>query len=159
MDCQSTLANLKTDLKNLEEELQMWKSMFFDPELQTLPHPKFKQEWYPMVQEWVSENFEEDSIERNRRLFKFTTGLEQIFFAKLKSLFRGTKYENEITPEHVGKLFTEGALDANQMNQAHDFGLQLQQIYVEKIIQLYDLQPSFFGLTQSEFCEIFGKCP
>ena len=157
MDCQSTLANLKTDLKNLEEELQMWKSMFFDPELQTLPHPKFKQEWYPMVQEWVIENYEKDNLERNRKLVKFTDDLEQTFLDKFKSLLRGTKYENELLPDFA-KLHKEGVIDANQMDQMHSFGLELQKIYVDKIVQLYNIQPSFFGLTQSEFCEIFGKC-
>ena len=158
MDCEARLASLEADYKNLKEEFKMWKSKFVNNDVQKLPTPEFKREWYPMVQKWVTENYEKDTLERNRKLVKFTEELEETYLTKLKSLFIGTKYENEMSPEYFAKLLKEGALDSNQMEQMHSFGLELQQIYVEKIIQLYDLQPSFFGLTQSEFCEIFGKC-
>ena len=157
MDCEARLASLEADYKNLKEEFKMWKSKFVSEEVQKLPTPEFKREWYPMVQEWVIENYEKDNLERNRKLVKFTDDLEQTFLDKFKSLLRGTKYENELLPDFA-KLHKEGVIDANQMDQMHSFGLELQKIYVDKIVQLYNIQPSFFGLTQSEFCEIFGKC-
>ena len=158
MDCEARLASLEADYKNLKEEFKMWKSKFVNNDIQKLPTPEFNREWYPKVQEWVSENYEKDTPERNRELVEFTNNLEETFVAKLKSLFRGTKYENDMSPEYFAKLHKEGAVDANQMDQMHTFGLELQKIYVAKIIELYNLQPSFFGLTQSEFCEVFGKC-
>ena len=60
--------------------------------------------------------------------------------------------------KYLAKLFKESVVDINEISQINAFGSKQQQIYVEKIVQLYDLQPSFFGLTQSEFCEILGKC-
>ena len=158
MDCEARLASLEADYKNLKEEFKMWKSKFVNNDVQKLPTPEFKTEWYAMTHEWVTENYEKDTLERNRELVEFTNDLEQTFVAKLKSLFRGTKYENDMSPEYFAKLLREGAVDSNQMDQMHAFGLKLQKIYVEKMIQLYDLQPSFFGFTQSEFCEVFEKC-
>ena len=158
LSCESKLASLEKKLEIKEKDVKLWKGKPLDLIERFSIHPKFNKEWYPLAQDWVIKNFKKDSIERNRKLAKFTNYLEEIFVAKLKSLIHGAKYENKITPEFLLKLFKQGVVDMNQINQLLAFGSKQQQIYVEKIVQLYDLQPSFFGLTQSEFCEILGKC-
>ena len=41
---------------------------------------------------------------------------------------------------------------------AHDFGLILQQLYVKKIIELYELKPEFLNTNASTFCNVFDAC-
>ena len=153
LSCESKLDSLEKKLEIKEKEVKLWKGKPLDLIERFSIHPRFNRKWYAMTQDWVTKNYKKDSIERNRKLVKFTNYLEEIFVAKLKS------YENEMsTPENLAKHLKEGVVDTNQISQLYAFGLKLQQIYVEKIVQLYDIQPSFFGLTQSEFCEILGKC-
>ena len=154
--CQGKLTDLEWKLEKMQEEVKMWKSNFYENGIKKLPHPEFKSEWYTTVMKWVTENYSENTVEHNRELDKITNNLEQIFVTKLRTLFPNN--DLTITPEYFAKLHKEGAIDDNLMSQVHSFGLKLQQMYVEKVIQLYDLQPSFFKISEAEFCEIFGVC-
>ena len=152
--CQGKLTDLEWKLEKMQEEVKMWKSNFYEIGIKKLPHPEFKSEWYTTVMKWATENYEKDTIEHNREMVKIANDLEQIFTTKLKTLFPN----NDLTSRDVEKLFQDGAIDENQKMEVHDFGLKLQQMYVEKVIQLYDLQHSFFEISEAEFCEIFGIC-
>ena len=50
------------------------------------------------------------------------------------------------------------ALNDDDRSQMHELGLKLQQAYVSKIIQMYNLSPKMFNATKLEFCEVFGRC-
>lgn len=154
--CQGKLTDLEWKLEKLEDEVKMWKSNFFEIGIRKLPHPKFKREWYTTIMEWLKENYKKntDTVERNREMVKIMNNLEEILVTKLKTLF----HKNDLTSKDIKKMFQKGAIDENQQLEAHNFVLKLEQMYVEKVIQLYVLQPSFFEVSEAEFCEIFEIC-
>ena len=152
--CQGKLTDLEWKLEKLEDEVKMWKSNFFEIGIRKLPHPKFKREWYTTTMEWLYEDHKKNTVERKQEMVKIINNLEEILVTKLKTLF----HKNDLTSKDIEKMFQEGAIDENQYLEAHNFGLKIEQVYVEKVIQLYDLQPSLFEVSEAEFCEIFGMC-
>ena len=152
LSCESKLASLEKKLESKEKEVKIWKEKPLDLIERFSIHPKFNKEWYSLALDWHIKNWKKDTIERNRNMVTFVNYMEEMIVAKVKSLSRGN------TPEQFAKLVQEGVIDDIQMSQLHTFSLKLQQIFVEKVVQFYDIQPSFFGLTQSEFCEILAKC-
>lgn len=152
------MAILETKLEILEERLKMCNAKSSDAyDFENLElHPKFNREWYPIANDWVTKNYEKDSIEQNRKLVEFTNQLEQFFIKKLKTLAHG-KYdfgEGEISPE----IIMSDAFNNDDRSQMHELGLKLQQAYVSKMIQFYNLDPKMFNATKLEFCEVFGRC-
>ena len=137
LSCESKLASLEKKLEIKEKDVKLWKGKPLDLIERFSIHPRFNQEWYAMTQDWVTKNYKKDSIERNRKLVKFTNYVEEMFDAKRKSLLYEKKNENKSTPEHLARLFKEGVVDIDKL---YAFGLKLRQIYVEKIVQLYDFK-------------------
>lgn len=79
--------------------------------LQNLPkaaHKDFDREWYPKTQEWVSENFDKDSIERNRILVDFTSSLETTFIDKLRNITE----RPDLMPEEFAEMHKNGSLES-----------------------------------------------
>ena len=112
LSCESKLDSLEKKLEMKEKEVKLWKGKPLDLIERFSIHPKFNPEWYSLAQDWVTKNYKKDSIERNRKLVKFTNYLEEMFAAKL---LYGTKYENKSTPEHVAKFLKEGVVDIDKI--------------------------------------------
>jgi len=77
------------------------------PNLPKAAHKDFDSEWYPKTQEWVSENYDKDSIERNRKLVAFTNNLETTFIDNLRNI---TKRPN-LTSNEIEELIRNKSLD------------------------------------------------
>ena len=77
-------------------------------EIPKAPHEDFKREWYPETQGWVIENYEKDSVEKNKKLVAFTNRLETNFIDKLRN---ETGFGN-LTFEVFSEMHKNGSLDS-----------------------------------------------
>jgi len=129
------------------------------PEIPKSPHPDFIREWYDIALNYATEHYKEKTIEENEKFAKFTTFLDVYMHDYIKNMTKIDDLDIVEGSNLLRQMYENGTIGEAEMSAVYNMGAILQQIYVQRIVQIYDLAPSFFpNGTVETFCEIFEIC-
>merc|ERR1711971_1424417 len=144
---------------NTEVDTEYDQDVLFDvPEN---PNEKFNQSFYLKAQSYTASNWRKMTAGDVDDFSQYSNKLEAGIRKKMAEVL-GLENDPNLSTDDMAKIFQEksdkGEVTSAELSTLRTYTMAMQEAYVKRVIEVFNLKPEDLGTNPQYFCEVFEFC-
>jgi len=144
---------------NTEVDTEYDQDVLFDvPEN---PNEKFNQSFYLKAQSYTASNWRKMTAGDVDDFSQYSNKLEAGIRKKMAEVL-GLENDPNLSTDDMAKIFQEksdkGEVTSAELSTLQTYTMAMQEAYVKRVIEVFNLKPEDLGTNPQYFCEVFEFC-
>merc|ERR1711971_1030361 len=125
------------------------------------PHEKFNQSFYQRAQSYTASNWRKMTAGDVDDFSQYSNKLEAGIRKKMAEVL-GLENDPNLSTDDMAKIFQEksdkGEVTSAELSTLRTYTMAMQEAYVKRVIEVFNLKPEDLGTNPQYFCEVFEFC-
>jgi len=125
------------------------------------PHEKFNQSFYQKAQSHTASNWRKMTAGDVDDFSQYSSKLEAGIRKKMAEVL-GLENDPNLSTDDMAKIFQEksdkGEVTSAELSTLQTYTMAMQEAYVKRVIEVFNLKPEDLGTNPQYFCEVFEFC-
>jgi len=125
------------------------------------PHEKFNQSFYQKAQSYTASNWRKMTAGDVDDFSQYSNKLEAGIRKKMAEVL-GLENDPNLSTDDMAKIFQEksdkGEVTSAELSTLQTYTMAMQEAYVKRVIEVFNLKPEDLGTNPQYFCEVFEFC-